>query len=296
MGPPKRENKEQAVGKILYGKDVAQTMAPALRREAEALRQEGVTPTLAIVRVGGREDDVAYERAAMKRCENVGIQVRQFVLDANITEEALLDTIGKIGADAGIHGCLLFRPLPKGIDENRVCNALPPEKDVDGVTETALSSIFAGMGQGYPPCTARACIELLGHYGYDLLGKKVVVVGRSLVIGKPVSMMALAKNATVTICHSKTPDLASECRSADILIVAAGKAGLVDETCLSPGTVVIDVGIHVDGKGNLRGDVRKEALGVAGAYAPVPGGVGAVTTSVLAGHVLEAARNTLQKA
>jgi methylenetetrahydrofolate dehydrogenase (NADP+)/methenyltetrahydrofolate cyclohydrolase len=226
----------------------------------------------------------------MKRCENIGIGVRQFVLSADIPEGRLMSIIEEINRDDGIHGCLLFRPLPKGVDESRVCNSLSTEKDVDGITDGALSGVFTGSNRGYPPCTAEACMELLAHYGVDPAGKKAVVVGRSLVIGKPVAMMLLEKNATVTICHSKTVDLAEQCRAADILVVAAGRAGLVDARHITPGGVVIDVGINVNEDGSLCGDVRREDAERAKAYSPVPGGVGAVTTSVLAGHVIDAAR------
>ncbi|GHU67362.1 bifunctional protein FolD [Clostridia bacterium] len=277
------------MAEILYGKNAAAAINEALIRETEALKAGGTNPTLAIVRVGARGDDVAYERGAVKRCEMIGIDVKKFELAADVSEEELLKVIAEVNGDAAIHGCLLFRPLPKGIDETRVCGALAPEKDVDGITAGSILGVFTDKNTGFAPCTAQACIELLNHYGYELKGKKVVVVGRSLVIGKPVAMMALARHATVTICHSRTEALSEVCRTADILIAAAGKAGLVDASGLGPDTVVIDVGINVDADGNMSGDVRKEDAEQAGAYSPVPGGVGAVTTSVLAKHVVEAA-------
>jgi methylenetetrahydrofolate dehydrogenase (NADP+)/methenyltetrahydrofolate cyclohydrolase len=285
------------MAEILFGKNAAAAINEALIRETESLKAQGTTPTLAIVRVGVRGDDIAYERGAVKRCEMIGIGVQKFELPGDVSEEDLLKVIAQVNDDETIHGCLLFRPLPKGIDETRVCNALAPEKDVDGITTGSLAGVFTDRNTGFAPCTAQACIELLDHYGYELKGKKVVVVGRSLVIGKPVSMMALARHATVTICHSRTEDLAAVCRTADILIVAAGKAGLVDASCLGPNTVVIDVGIHVDPDGNMGGDVCKEDAERASAYSPVPGGVGAVTTSVLVKHVVEAASRSaiLQK-
>ncbi|MDR1495593.1 MAG: bifunctional 5,10-methylenetetrahydrofolate dehydrogenase/5,10-methenyltetrahydrofolate cyclohydrolase [Clostridiales Family XIII bacterium] len=278
------------MAEILYGKNAADAMRETLKHETEALALQGITPILAIVRAGERGDDLAYERGAMKSCERAGVGVRRFVLDADVTETDLIAVVEDINKDDAIHGCLMFRPLPRGIDENRVRNTLAPEKDVDGITDLSLAGVFTGSGDGYPPCTARACVELLAHYGMELAGKRAVVVGRSLVIGKPVAMMLLEKNATVTICHSKTKDLAKQCRAADILIVAAGRAGLVDASGISPDGIVIDVGINADEDGNLRGDVIREDAERAKAYSPVPGGVGAVTTAVLAKHVVEAAK------
>ncbi|MDR1042476.1 MAG: bifunctional 5,10-methylenetetrahydrofolate dehydrogenase/5,10-methenyltetrahydrofolate cyclohydrolase [Clostridiales Family XIII bacterium] len=276
------------MAEILYGNNVAAAMEETLMREVEELVRKGVTPTLAIVRVGERGDDTAYERGAIKRCEKVGIAVRRFALPLKVTETELLYVVETINSDDGIHACLMFRPLPEGIDEARVCNSLAPEKDVDGITEGSMAGVFTGSGGGYPPCTAQACRELLTHYGIGLSGKKVVVIGRSLVIGKPVAMLLLAENATVTICHSRTEGLAELCRAADVLIVAMGRAGLVDARFINPDGIVVDVGINVDGAGNLCGDVEREYAELAKAYSPVPGGVGAVTTSVLAAHVVDA--------
>ena len=198
--------------------------------------------------------------------------------------------IRRINEDGAIHGCLLFRPLPRHLDEAAVCAALSPVKDVDGITSGSLASVFSGDGQGYPPCTAQACLELLDYYGFEPTGRRAVVVGRSLVIGRPAAMLLLNRNATVTLCHTRTADLAAECRRAELLIAAAGRAGIIGANCLSPGQVVIDVGINVDAAGHLVGDVDFAAAeAVVGAVTPVPGGVGAVTTSVLARHVLDAA-------
>ncbi|MDR0519119.1 MAG: bifunctional 5,10-methylenetetrahydrofolate dehydrogenase/5,10-methenyltetrahydrofolate cyclohydrolase [Clostridiales Family XIII bacterium] len=280
---------------ILYGKAVADAMNGKLAEDASALAEKGVVPTLAIVRVGERDDDIAYERGAVKRCESVGIQVERFLLPLDAAEDEILAVIDRINGDVRIHGCLLFRPLPKGIDETKVCNALSPEKDIDGISELSLAGVFSGSGKGYPPCTAQACIELLKHYGIELSGKDAVVVGRSLVIGKPVAMMLLAENATVTTCHSKTPELAAKCRKADVLIVAAGRAGLIGNEGIGPNTTVIDVGINVDGDGRLCGDVDSADAELAASYSPVPGGVGSVTTSVLCSHVIDAAWKSLAR-
>ena len=272
------------------GAPVAQALTERLIVKANQLKVQGIVPTLAIVRVGERPEDLSYERGALKRCEKVGIRVRQFTLPEESSHGDLLAVIEQINADREIHGCLLFRPLPPQIDEAAICAALDPAKDVDGITAGSLASVFTGGGAGYPPCTAQACMEILNYYGCDLTGKRAVVVGRSLVVGKPLSMLLLGKNATVTLCHTRTADLAAECRRAELLIAAAGRAGIIGANCLSPGQVVIDVGINVDAAGHLVGDVDFAAAeAVVGAVTPVPGGVGAVTTSVLARHVLDAA-------
>lgn len=282
------------MAELWKGAPVAAALTERLIPRAQALMEKGVTPTLAIVRVGERPEDLSYERGALKRCEKVGIAVRQFLLTSEATQTDLMEVIEEINRDDGIHGCLMFRPLPKHMDEAAACAALSPAKDVDGITAGSLAAVFSGSGAGYPPCTAQACLEILDHYGYELKGKRAVVVGRSLVIGKPVSMLLLGRHATVTICHTRTVDLAAECRRAEVLVAAAGKAGAVSAQCLSPGQVVLDVGINVDENGNLVGDVDFAAAeATVDAITPVPGGVGAVTTSVLASHVIEAAEKAI---
>lgn len=282
------------MAQLWKGAPVAAALTEQLSQRAQALIAKGVTPTLAIVRVGERPEDLSYERGALKRCEKVGIAVRQYLLTATSSQTDLMEVIKEINRDDSIHGCLLFRPLPKHMDEAAVCAALSPAKDVDGITAGSLAAVFSGSGAGYPPCTAQACLEILDHYGYELKGKRAVVVGRSLVIGKPVSILLLGRHATVTICHTRTADLPAECRRADVLVAAAGKAGAVSAQCLAPGQVVLDVGINVDEDGNLVGDVDFAAAeNTVEAITPVPGGVGAVTTSVLARHVIEAAEKAI---
>ena len=272
------------------GAPVAQALTERLIVKANQLKVQGIVPTLAIVRVGERPEDLSYERGALKRCEKVGIRVRQFTLPEESSHGDLLAVIEQINADREIHGCLLFRPLPPQIDEAAICAALDPAKDVDGITAGSLAAVFTGSGAGYPPCTAQACMEILNYYGCDLTGKRAVVVGRSLVVGKPLSMLLLGKNATVTLCHTRTAGLAAECRRAEVLIAAAGRANMIGRDHLAPGQLVLDVGINVDENGNLVGDVDFAAADeIVGAVTPVPGGVGAVTTSVLAAHVLQAA-------
>ena len=278
------------MAELWKGAPAAAALTEQLIPRAQALRERGIVPTLAIIRVGERPEDLSYERGAMKRCEKVGIAVRQYLLTSEATQADLMEVIEDINRDDSIHGCLMFRPLPKHMDEAAACAALSPAKDVDGITAGSLAAVFSGSGAGYPPCTAQACLEILDHYGYELKGRRAVVVGRSLVIGKPVSMLLLGRHATVTICHTRTADLAAECRRAEVLVAAAGKAGAVSAQCLAPGQVVLDVGINVDENGNLVGDVDFAAAETTvAAITPVPGGVGAVTTSVLARHVIEAA-------
>lgn len=275
---------------LLRGADTARVLTERMKGEAAALSARGIVPTLAILRVGEREDDLSYERGAMKRCEQVGIAVRRFLLPSSVTQEKLLETVDSINADPEIDGCLIFRPLPGHLDDGQVRARLLPAKDVDGITDGSMSAVYSGSGRGFSPCTAQACVEILKNSGISLSGKRVTVVGRSLVIGRPAAMLLLAEHATVTICHTRTQNLPAVCREAEILIAAAGKAGVIGRESAAPGQIVLDVGIHMGEDGRLCGDVRfDEVEPVVKAITPVPGGVGAVTTSVLAGHVIEAA-------
>lgn len=277
--------------KLLLGKPVTDAIAADLRGRVEALAERGVAPTLAIVRVGERPDDLSYERAALKRAEKVGVKVRRVVLPATCSQTDVIAAVEDINADDGVHGCLIFRPLPASIDEDAVAAALDPAKDVDGMTAGSLFGIFAGRKVGYAPCTAEAAIELLERSHIKLAGANVCVIGRSLVIGKPVSFMLQARNATVTMCHTRTRDLAAHCREADIIVVAAGKPGLLGASCVREGQTVVDVGINWDeAAGKLVGDVAfDEVEPVVANITPVPGGIGSVTTSILMKHVVEAA-------
>lgn len=277
------------------GAPAAAALMEDLTGRIERLSGAGMTPTLAIVRVGERPDDRAYETGAVKRCEKAGVAVKRFPLPAGCSALELRAVLEHINAVSEIHGCLLLRPLPDPAMEEMACALLDPKKDVDCMTPAALAGVFAGKGWGYPPCTAQACLELLKYYKTALTGKRAVVVGRSLVIGKPVSMLLQAENATVTMCHTRTVDLPAVCRGAEVLIAAAGRANLLGADHVSPGQVVLDVGINVDESGKLCGDVKfDEAEPVVSAITPVPGGVGAVTTAVLVKHVVEAAERTLQ--
>lgn len=278
------------MAEILKGAPVANAITEQLIERAGALKARGIEPTLAIVRVGERSDDLAYERGAVKRCEKVGITVKHYVLDASVSQAELLDVIDEVNRDSSIHGCLMFRPLPRRIDERTVCEALDVNKDVDCMTSLSLSGVFTGSGVGFAPCTAQSVMEILSYYGYDPAGKRAAVIGRSLVIGRPVSMLLMRANATVTMCHTKTVDMPKICREADVLVAAAGHAGTVTPEFTNPGQVVIDVGINATPDGKLVGDVDFDAVEpLVRAITPVPAGVGSVTTAVLCKHVIEAA-------
>lgn len=283
--------------KLLKGKEVADAITQKTGQQAESLKERGILPTLAIVRVGENPSDLSYERGVEKRAEKVGIRVRKYIYEETVPQEELISEIQKLNQDASIHGVLIFRPLPEHIDDEAVREALAPEKDVDGITDGSLCGIFTGSHTGFAPCTARACMEILSHYGIDLTGKKTAVLGRSLVIGKPAAMMAIEKNATVTVCHSKTGEekMKAICKESDILIAAMGRAGMIDESYIRDGQIVLDVGINVNEEGKLCGDVDADSAGAAGFLTPVPGGVGAVTTAVLMQQTAEAAERQIEK-
>jgi methylenetetrahydrofolate dehydrogenase (NADP+)/methenyltetrahydrofolate cyclohydrolase len=280
---------------IMKGSEVAAAMKEALLRDVEALAQKGVTPQVGIVRVGARPDDLAYERGARKRMEAVGIRCVVTELPEDIGQVAFEQAFAAVNDDPATHGILLFRPLPKQLNEEAVRSMINPLKDIDGMSPVNMAKVFSGDESGFAPCTPEAVMEVLAHFGIDLKGKRVTVVGRSMVVGKPLAMLLLKQHATVTICHTRTVDLAATCRNAEILIAAAGKAKMITADFVAPGAVVIDVGINVDEAGNLCGDVDFNAVApTAGSITPVPGGVGAVTSSVLAKHVVRAARELNQ--
>ena len=248
------------MAKLLLGKEVNASINEEIKAKVEKLKAQDITPALGIIRIGEREDDIAYEKSAAKRCETLGVAYEKFLLPADVKEEEVLKTISQVNKNDKIHGVLLFRPLPKHLNADRIVNALAVEKDVDGITDLSMAGVFMGKDMGYAPCTPSACMKVLEHYGIDCTGKKVVVIGRSLVVGKPAAMMLLKKNATVTVCHTRTVDMPSVVKEADIVVVAAGKAGVIDGNYLREGQIVIDVGINVNEEGKLNGLPLNRAL------------------------------------
>ena len=287
------------MAKRLLGKEVNEALVASLQARTAALREKGVVPTLGIIRLGENPSDLSYEKGATKRAEEVGVAVKNYILPETATKEEVLAVIDQVNADDSVHGVLMFRPLPKHLkaDQDEICNRLAPKKDVDSMTHMSNAGVFEGQNLGFAPCTPAACMEILDYYGIDCKGKNAVVIGRSLVVGKPAAMMLMAKNATVTICHTKTVNTAEICRNADIIVSAAGVLNSLTKDYVRPGQVVIDVSMNwnpekitAKGKGGMSGDcVFEEVEPIVDAITPVPGGVGAVTTSVLMKHVVEAA-------
>lgn len=273
---------------ILKGLPVANSINEQLIEDIKNI--DGELPHLAIIRVGERPDDCSYERGAVKEMDKVGVRCTTYTFAADISNDEFQKEFDRINNNPDIDGILLLRPLPKHIDEKAVENRIDPRKDLDGISPVNLAKVYAGDETGYAPCTAEAVIEMLDYAGVDIKGRRVTVVGRSLVIGKPVAMLLMKRNATVTVVHTKTVDMAATCKHAEILVAAAGSAKMIKPEYVADGAVVIDVGINVDEEGKLCGDVDFEAIeNIASIATPVPGGVGSVTTSVLAKHLVKAA-------
>lgn len=278
------------MGNIMLGADVAKAMKEELIHRVSVLKEQQITPALTIIRVGARPDDLSYERGAKKRMELVGVDCHVAELPEDISQTELEETFRQVNEDPAVHGILLFRPLPKRLDEQALCRMIDPAKDVDGICPENIAKIFVGDEDGFAPCTAEAVIRMLDHYEIPIEGKNVTIVGRSLVIGRPLAMMLLQRNATVTTCHTKTKDLADICRRADILVASAGKARMIGADMVGEQSVLADVGINVDENGSLCGDIDYENVCDKAAYiSPVPRGVGSITTSILAEHVIRAA-------
>ena len=287
------------MAKQLLGKEVNEALVASLKNRTAALQEKGITATLGIIRLGENPSDLSYEKGATKRAEEVGVAVKNYILPEDASKEDVLKVIDEVNADASVHGVLMFRPLPKHLknDQDEICNRLDPKKEVDSMTHMSNAGVFEGQDLGYAPCTPAACMEILDHYGIDCKGKNAVVIGRSLVVGKPAAMMLMAKNATVTICHTRTVNTAEICRNADIIVTAAGVLNSLTKDFVKEGQIVIDVSMNWNpekitskGKGGMSGDcIFDEVEPIVGAITPVPGGVGAVTTSVLMKHVVEAA-------
>lgn len=271
---------------LLYGADTAEKIKAEISGKLSELK--GYIPTLGIVRIGSNSADISYEKGAVKKMESLSLKTKVFEFDENISSEDFIEEFKKINEDDEIDGILLFRPLPEHIDEKKVIEVLDERKDLDGISYKNIAKVFAGDESGFAPCTAKAVIKILESNNIELEGKNVVVLGRSMVIGKPVAMLAIQKNSTVTLCHSKTADLKKVCKNADVLIVAIGRAKMINDDYIGEDAVVIDVGINFF-EGKLCGDVDLENVKNASMATPVPKGVGAVTTSVLAQHLVIAA-------
>ena len=278
------------MSELLLGAPVAKAIRASLTERIAALKEAGRPPKLAILRCGADSGALAYERAALRSCEQSGILVERIVLPWTTGTSELERQIERVNDDDTVHGVLVLRPLPRQIDTQRIFQRLRADKDVDGLTVPSLARVFVGRGNGFAPCTPEACLAMLEHYGVPLSGARVVIVGRSLIVGRPLSMLLCARDATVTLCHSRTRELPTLCREADILIVTAGRAGLVDEHFVHAGQVILDVGVNESFDGTICGDVAFERVSpLVRAISPVPRGVGTVTTAVLAKHVVEAA-------
>lgn len=274
---------------VLKGAEVSARIKEQVSRELADWQKEA--PKLAIVRVGENPDDLSYERGAIKKMENFGLRAESFVFAQDISDLEFKKAFQAINEDKDISGILLLRPLPKQINEKDIEKMIEPKKDLDGISPENIAKVFAGDETGFAPCTAEAVISILKENNLPIAGKRVTVVGRSMVVGKPLAMLLLKENATVTICHTKTVDLKKTCRQAEILVAAAGKAKMVNRDYIGKDAVVIDVGINVDKDGKLCGDVDLASIEeAAGMATPVPGGVGTVTTAVLAKHLMRAAQ------
>jgi methylenetetrahydrofolate dehydrogenase (NADP+)/methenyltetrahydrofolate cyclohydrolase len=279
------------MGQIIKGKPVADAISEALTKEVSDLKVKGITPKLTLVRVGANGSDLAYEKGALKKCEKIGIEAGVKELPEDISQDKFIEELKKINDDKSVNAIMVFRPFPKQLDESVIKYIIAPEKDVDCFSPVNVAKIMENDQTGFAPCTPSAVIEILKHYKVPMKGKNAVVVGRSMVVGKPMCMLLLSENATVTVCHSKTTDMPKVCSQADILVVGIGKAKMIDSKYVKNGAVVIDVGINVDESGNLCGDVNTDDCEAkASMITPVPRGVGSVTSSILAQHIVKACK------
>lgn len=279
------------MAEILRGKDVAQEIKDNIVSDIEALKKEGKEPTLGMVRLGSNPDDISYEKSIIRNCEKLGINTKVFENSLEMTTEELEDLLKKLNKDKNISGILVFRPLPKHIDEARIREAISPKKDIDCMHPLNLARIFEGNMDGFLPCTPKSAMEILAFNKVELEGKNVVIVNRSMVLGKPLAMMMLNENATVTICHSRTKDLPSITKAADVVVTALGRAKFFDEKYFNEDSICIDVGVSLDDDGKLSGDIDYDQVSEkVKMITPVPGGVGSVTTSLLLGQVVKACK------
>lgn len=279
---------------IIDGKKLAAAVKAEAAAEVQQLKEQGVVPCLAVLLVGEDPASQVYVRGKANDCAECGIESRVIRLDAATTQEELLAQIEALAADDAVHGILVQLPLPAHIDEAAVIAAIPPEKDVDGFTPVSAGRLLTGE-PCFAPCTPAGCLRMIRSTGIDITGKRAVVVGRSNIVGKPAALLLLAENATVTVCHSRTQNLADICREADILVAAVGRQGFITGNMIKPGAVVIDVGINRGADGKLHGDVDFAAASEKAAFiTPVPGGVGLMTRAMLMKNTVAAARAALE--
>jgi methylenetetrahydrofolate dehydrogenase (NADP+)/methenyltetrahydrofolate cyclohydrolase len=263
------------------GKKTAQDIKDELKTEVTLLKENSIEPTLAVVLVGDNQASQVYVKNKKRACEYIGIRSLSYEMDGTTSEEALLEIIDELNTRKDVHGILVQLPLPKHINEGKILLAIDPEKDVDGFHPISVGNLSIG-NSGFVSCTPAGIIELLKRYNIPMEGKKCVVIGRSNIVGKPISMLLLRENATITICHSRTKNLAQECQEADIIIAAIGKANFVTKDFLKKDVVIVDVGINRLEDGKLCGDVAyEECFDIASAITPVPGGVGPMTIAML---------------
>ena len=293
------------MAKLLLGKEVADALAADLTSRVEQLQQQNVMPALTIIRLGEKAGDMSYEKGARNRAVQLGVKVDTLAMPETTTVEELMGAIDSLNTNPDVHGVLLLRPLPEHMWDRKqeIFNRLDPRKDVDGMTDTSAAGVYTGQGQGYPPCTPAACMEMLDHYGLKVAGKKALVMGRSMVVGRPAAMMLLKRDATVSMVHTRTEDPREYIPNTDILICAAGVKNLITADMIRPGQIILDVSMNWDpekitakGKGGMVGDCAfAEVEPIVAAITPVPGGVGAVTNTVLMKHVIQAAEKQNEK-
>ena len=277
------------MGVKLTGKPVVESLRENIKSRVATLGEKNINPTLLLIRVGEREDDLSYERGILKNCDLLGIKINVMQLPVEITMEEIRKVFEEANKDSNIHGIMIFRPLPNHLDPEEIQNLINPAKDIDCMSPINLEKVFEGNSDGFAPCTPKAVVELLKHYEIPLQGANVVVAGRSLVVGKPLGMLLLDENATVTICHSRTKDMPSVTAKADIVVAAIGKAKFMNEDFFSEDSIVVDVGINDDGNGSICGDVDFDnVFDKVKAITPAIGGVGLITTTLLLGHVVQA--------
>lgn len=277
--------------KVMKGVDVTKSIKEEIIKDVESLKARDITPLLATIRVGEKPDAISYERGIIRNMENLGIECKNVVLDEDIQEDEFLNKVKEINDSPEVHGILILRPLPDRLESEELDYLVEPIKDLDGGNPINMGKLMFNDETAHVPCTAEACIRVLEHFNIETQGKEAVVIGRSLVVGKPLSMLLLNKNATVTICHSRTKDIEKVCKRADIVIAAVGVPNFVTKDFVKEGAVVIDVGINVDEEGKLVGDVKfDEVEPIASKITPVPRGVGSVTNTLLAEHLIKACK------